>query len=115
MTTVFLKAEGKQHGEFCEIDQRSGTIRLDATTGRLDQLRLAVPTRGAVYGAALNFKGTLARIGSALFEDPYKRPPKCSGVVYETGEHMDWAWWDDSMLQTGLAVADGRNPRCCDR
>ncbi len=29
-----------------------------------------------VYAAALNFKGTLARLGEALYRDPYKNPPK---------------------------------------
>jgi 5-oxopent-3-ene-1,2,5-tricarboxylate decarboxylase/2-hydroxyhepta-2,4-diene-1,7-dioate isomerase len=40
-----------------------------------------VPTRGCVYGVALNFRGALAALGAALYEPPYKAPPRAP-VMY---------------------------------
>lgn len=44
-----------------------------------------IPQRGAaVYGAALNFRGTLEKLGPALYRDPYKNPPKAPVLYMKT-------------------------------
>lgn len=58
-----------------DIDARSATALLCAHP------RCAVPVIGAVYGTLLNDRATLAALGDAVHEAPYKAPPKAP-VLY---------------------------------
>lgn len=49
--------------------------KLQSTEAKLEKA-FNPPVSGTVYGTLLNYQGSLAKMGDALNEDPYKAPPK---------------------------------------
>jgi 5-oxopent-3-ene-1,2,5-tricarboxylate decarboxylase/2-hydroxyhepta-2,4-diene-1,7-dioate isomerase len=80
---VMSKAIIKQRGMLLtkEVDPGSNTIILDEGNLPVAEASLEAPVSGTVYGVLLNYKGELESLGSALYEAPYKQPPKAP-VLY---------------------------------
>ncbi|WP_240376805.1 fumarylacetoacetate hydrolase family protein [Bacillus piscicola] len=64
-----------------EVNAAANEVTVKNNTHQADELHWRVPVSGTVYGAALNYKGELDKLGDQLHEDPYKEPPKAP-VLY---------------------------------
>lgn len=64
-----------------ELTSDPASLDRDGWAGLLGGDRPAVPTRGTVYGVALNSADELAALGEALEQPPYKAAPKAP-VLY---------------------------------
>jgi 5-oxopent-3-ene-1,2,5-tricarboxylate decarboxylase / 2-hydroxyhepta-2,4-diene-1,7-dioate isomerase len=78
---ALVKLRGDPRPLSREVDPIAGLVRVGESLVALDHLELDAPVDGAIYGVALNFKGTLAALSAALYRDPYKLPPKAP-VLY---------------------------------
>jgi 5-oxopent-3-ene-1,2,5-tricarboxylate decarboxylase/2-hydroxyhepta-2,4-diene-1,7-dioate isomerase len=64
-----------------DVDPSNNTVELKGKCYSADKLSLDVPISGTIYGTLLNYKGTLAELGEAVNESPYKEAPKAP-VLY---------------------------------
>ncbi|WP_254780997.1 fumarylacetoacetate hydrolase family protein [Alteribacillus bidgolensis] len=59
-----------------EVDPQTNNVAYHDKSYSANDLNWSVPVNAAVYGAALNYKGELEKMGDLLHNDPYKAPPK---------------------------------------
>lgn len=84
------------------IDTRPGTFHLDGRERRVEDCRWEPPDVGTVYGAALNFRSTLAALGDAVQHAPYKAPPRAP-VLYIKPANTFIGWGAPIPLDDGVA------------
>lgn len=76
MGKAIVKLQGNQQAEEIEVNPKTGTVKRDGKENHIENLSLDAPVSGTIYGALLNYKGTLAALGAEVNEAPYKEPPK---------------------------------------
>lgn len=76
LQSAWLSLHGKPAPLATQVDPARGLVRLGAVDYAASELLFEVPTRGAVYGTALNFRGALAVLGTAVSAPPYLAPPR---------------------------------------
>jgi 5-oxopent-3-ene-1,2,5-tricarboxylate decarboxylase/2-hydroxyhepta-2,4-diene-1,7-dioate isomerase len=74
--TAWLNLYGHPAPLCAEVDPLRQRIRLGAREFGVAEEHWEVPTRGNVYGVALNFRGALAALGNATAAAPYQSPPR---------------------------------------
>jgi 5-oxopent-3-ene-1,2,5-tricarboxylate decarboxylase/2-hydroxyhepta-2,4-diene-1,7-dioate isomerase len=74
--TAWLNLYGHPAPLCAEVDPQRHSVRLGAREFSVAAERWEVPTRGNVYGVALNFRGALAALGRATGAPPYQAPPQ---------------------------------------
>jgi 5-oxopent-3-ene-1,2,5-tricarboxylate decarboxylase/2-hydroxyhepta-2,4-diene-1,7-dioate isomerase len=78
---VWLRPGGTPQLVEGELDPASGFVDIGGGALALEQLDAGIPIDGTVYGALLNFKGTLVALDEAMRQPPYQAPPKAP-VLY---------------------------------
>jgi len=58
------------------VDTAAGVAHLPSGPRSLDDLDLAPPVTGSVYGTLLNYRDTIEQLGEAMNAPPYLAPPK---------------------------------------
>jgi 5-oxopent-3-ene-1,2,5-tricarboxylate decarboxylase/2-hydroxyhepta-2,4-diene-1,7-dioate isomerase len=76
MGKAIVKLRGNQQEEEIEVNLATGTVNRNGQENHIENLSLDAPVSGTIYGALLNYKGTLAALGAEVNEAPYKEPPK---------------------------------------
>jgi 5-oxopent-3-ene-1,2,5-tricarboxylate decarboxylase / 2-hydroxyhepta-2,4-diene-1,7-dioate isomerase len=76
MGKAIIKRQGYQQEEEIEVSPNTGKVKRDGKENHIEDLSLDAPVSGTIYGALLNYKGTLAALGNEVYEVPYKEPPK---------------------------------------
>jgi 5-oxopent-3-ene-1,2,5-tricarboxylate decarboxylase/2-hydroxyhepta-2,4-diene-1,7-dioate isomerase len=76
MGRAIVKQQGNQQVEEFEVNPATGIVKRVGKENRIDTLPLDAPVSGTIYGALLNYKGTLAALGGEVNEAPYKEAPK---------------------------------------
>ena len=76
MHSAWLSLHGKPGSLAAQVDPARARVRLGASEYDQSALTFEVPTSGAVYGTALNFRGALAALGDAVNAPPYLAPPR---------------------------------------
>ena len=76
MPRVQLSLHGQPAARSAQVDLARATVWLDGVEYAASGLQFEVPTQGAVYGTALNFRGALAALGEAVSAPPYLAPPR---------------------------------------
>lgn len=71
-----MKLSGILREETVNVDYENQIIEVKGKNVSLQALNLDAPVTGTIYGALLNYKGTMEVMGGAVNEDPYKAPPK---------------------------------------
>jgi len=74
--TAWLNLHGHPAPLCAEVDPVRQRVRLGSREFSVAEEHWEVPTRGNVYGVALNFHGALAALGSATQAAPYQAPPR---------------------------------------
>lgn len=74
--TAWLNLYGHPAPLRAQVDPLRQTVTLGARQFAVADERWEVPTRGNVYGVALNFRGALAALGDATASAPYQAPPR---------------------------------------
>jgi 5-oxopent-3-ene-1,2,5-tricarboxylate decarboxylase/2-hydroxyhepta-2,4-diene-1,7-dioate isomerase len=74
--TAWLNLYGHPAPLCAEVDPLRHSVRLGAREFAVAEERWEVPTRGNIYGVALNFRGALAALGSTIEAPPYQSPPR---------------------------------------
>jgi 5-oxopent-3-ene-1,2,5-tricarboxylate decarboxylase / 2-hydroxyhepta-2,4-diene-1,7-dioate isomerase len=74
--TAWLNLYGHPAPLCAEIDPLRQRVRMGAREFAVAEERWEVPTRGNIYGVALNFRGALAALGNAIEAPPYQSPPR---------------------------------------
>jgi 5-oxopent-3-ene-1,2,5-tricarboxylate decarboxylase/2-hydroxyhepta-2,4-diene-1,7-dioate isomerase len=74
--TAWLNLYGHPSPLRAEVDPVRQSVRLGAREFAVAEERWEVPTRGNIYGVALNFRGALAALGNATSAPPYQCPPR---------------------------------------
>ncbi|WML31766.1 fumarylacetoacetate hydrolase family protein [Neobacillus sp. OS1-32] len=67
---------GKSLNEEVNVNPDNKIFNHNGKLYELSQLKLASPVTGTIYGTLLNYKDELVALGKAIFEQPYKQPPK---------------------------------------
>ena len=76
MLSAWLSLHGKPAALAAQVDPARARLRLGASEYQKTDLSFEVPTSGAVYGTALNFRSALAALGDAVNAPPYQAPPR---------------------------------------
>jgi len=76
MQSARLSLHGKPTSLAAQVDPARARVWLDGIAYAQSELLFEVPTHGAVYGTALNFRGALAALGAAVSAAPYLAPPR---------------------------------------
>jgi 5-oxopent-3-ene-1,2,5-tricarboxylate decarboxylase / 2-hydroxyhepta-2,4-diene-1,7-dioate isomerase len=74
--TAWLNLHGHPAPLCAEVDPLRHRVHLGSREFAVAEERWEVPTRGNVYGVALNFRGALAALGNATSAPPYQAPPR---------------------------------------
>jgi 5-oxopent-3-ene-1,2,5-tricarboxylate decarboxylase/2-hydroxyhepta-2,4-diene-1,7-dioate isomerase len=74
--TAWLNLYGHPDPLCAQVDPFNQSVRLGTRQFLVAEERWEVPTRGNVYGVALNFKGALAALADATNTAPYLAPPR---------------------------------------
>jgi len=74
--TAWLNLYGHPAPLCAKVDPLRHSVQLGAREFEVGAERWEVPTRGNIYGIALNFRGALAALGSATAAPPYQSPPR---------------------------------------
>ncbi|SLN70924.1 fumarylacetoacetate hydrolase family protein [Oceanibacterium hippocampi] len=78
---IWLRPDGTPQLVEAALDRAAGTVDFAGRNRTVEQLDAGIPVDGTVYGTLLNFRGTLAALGEAMRQPPYKEPPKAP-VLY---------------------------------
>ena len=74
--TAWLNLYGHPAPLCAEVDPLRHSARVGAREFTVAEERWEVPTRGNIYGVALNFRGALAALGTTTEAAPYLAPPR---------------------------------------
>ncbi len=74
MPVVVARTRFMSQSERFEVDSASASIRLGGKTLGMNELQWDVPTRGAVYGVLLNYRGALERFAVSGAPTPPRAP-----------------------------------------
>ncbi len=70
-----VKFYGSSQMDVVGVTPMSNKIEWNGNQYDFGNLAFDVPLSGTVYGTLLNYKGALAMLGGAVYEEPYKAPP----------------------------------------
>lgn len=75
MSKAKVKMLGVHELVSVDVNTEANTLTLDGNDYSTEQVKLDNPVSGTIFGAALNYKGALEKLGDALNEKPYNAPP----------------------------------------
>ncbi|RNA66698.1 fumarylacetoacetate hydrolase family protein [Alteribacter keqinensis] len=76
MQKVRVKLAGQRDALVASFDQVQASLKYEGVQRNIEELQYDTIVSGTVYGTLLNFKGALAKMGDAVYQDPYKKPPQ---------------------------------------
>lgn len=76
MSKAKIKLRGTPQADEAVVNPADDTVELDGKRYEVNWLPLQAPVSGNIYGVLLNYKGAMAALGNAVYEAPYKSPPK---------------------------------------
>lgn len=91
--------------ERIEVDAADGTVRIDGRSAAVGNIDWDVPTRGAVFGTLLNYRGELAALGGAVDAAPYGAAPRAP-VLYIKPANTWAAFGAQVTLPSSLAAVE---------
>ncbi|PYZ96532.1 4-hydroxyphenylacetate isomerase [Alteribacter lacisalsi] len=81
MQKVRVRLAGRETALEASVDSTGASLMYQGIQRNAEELQYDTVVSGTVYGTLLNFKGALARMGEAVYQDPYKKPPQAP-VLY---------------------------------
>lgn len=75
MSKAKVKMLGVHELVSVDVNTKENTLTLDGNDYSAEQVKLDNPVSGTIFGAALNYKGALEKLGDAVNEKPYNAPP----------------------------------------
>lgn len=75
MSEAKVKLVGKRELVSVNVNVETQSVELSGTEKNVNELLIDTPITGTVFGAALNYKGVLEKLGNAVNEKPHNAPP----------------------------------------
>jgi 5-oxopent-3-ene-1,2,5-tricarboxylate decarboxylase/2-hydroxyhepta-2,4-diene-1,7-dioate isomerase len=76
MVNGIIKLCGQAQPYEATLNVNENKLKLHKEWMTIDHFALDIPITGTVYGTLLNYKGAISKLGDAVYEVPYKKPPE---------------------------------------